>query len=254
MTEEIKNKVRKEFDELKSKSRSNDPVVNFLKGHVGVDLTFSSMLPMLPFDMVELYGSHIIQDKKEFEKYFDPKYDIINVDWNHHHNDYWKDILQLLKDYQKVHAVNDSPLGIFNAQSDQMTKIGRRRFLLDPEPKYPKNIVEQKQKRLDGSEKEYKFIRVYWIDNDGKKNRMIARHIGYRFTQLEKEIADLFYNRGFAVHRGYRSGKGNIYDMMVERDGMKTVVEVKMVTENTFNDLFVFDELQKRFNQDYATS
>lgn len=133
-----------------------------------------------------------------------------------------------------------------------MIKIGRRRFLLDPLPKYPNNIVEQKQKRLDGSEKDYKFIRSYWIDDDGEKKRMIARHIGYRFTQLEKEIADLFYNRGFAVHRGYRSGKGNTYDMMVERDGMKTVVEVKMVNENTFNDLFVFDELQKRFNQDYA--
>ncbi len=44
--------------------------------------------------------------------------------------------------------------------------------------------------------------------------------------------------------------------MMIERNGMKTVVEVKMIKEEEkekiFNNLFLFDELQKRFNQDYA--
>lgn len=251
MTKEIKDRVRKEFDELKSKSRSNDPVVDFLKGHIGADLNFSSQLGMLPYEMVELYGSHILQDKNEFLKYFDKKYDIFWQEWNNHHHEYWKDIHKLLEDYQKVRTVNDSPLGIYNAQSDQMIKIGQRRFLLDPEPKYPKNIVEQKQKRLDGSEKDYKFIRAYWIDSDGAKKRMIARHIGNRYLQLEKEIADLFYNRGFAVHRNYRSNHGNFYDMVIEREGMKTVVEVKMIGEDSFYDLFLFDELQKRFNQDY---
>jgi hypothetical protein len=254
VSEEIINKIRKEFEELKLKARANDPLVNFLRGHVDADLNFSSQLRMLSFEMVELYGSQIIQDKNAFIKYFDPKYDIFWQEWNYHHNEYWKDILQLLEDYQNAHFENSSPLEVFNKISDGMIKIGRRRLLLDPLPKYPYNIVEQKQKRLDGSEKDYRFVRCYWIDDDGEKKRMIARHVGFRFTQLEKEIADLFYYRGFAVHREYRSEKGNSYDLMIERAGMKTVVEVKMVKENAFNDLFVFDELQKRFNQDYATS
>ena len=253
--EEIKNKVRKEFDELKLKARSNDPLVSFLKGHVGADLNFSSQLRMQSLEMVELYGSQIIQEKNTFLKYFDPKNDIFWQEWNYHHNDYWKDILQLLEDYQNEHFENKSPLEVFNKISDGMIKIGRRRLLLDPLPKYPYNIVEQKQKRLDGSEKDYRFVRCYWIDDDGEKKRMIARHIGYRFTQLEKEIGDLFYNRGFAVHRQYRSKKGNKYDLVIERAGMRTVVEINTdKKELTFNDLFVFDELQKRFNQDYSTS
>jgi hypothetical protein len=254
VTEEIINKVRKEFQELKLKARANDPLVNFLKGHIGAELNFSSQLRMLPFEMVELYGSQIIQDENSFIKYFDPKYDIFLQEWNYHYLEYWKDILQLLEDYQNAHFGNNSPLEVFNKISDGMIKIGRRSLLLDPLPKYPYNIVEQKQKRLDGSEKDYRFVRCYWIDEDGEKKRMIARHVGFRFTQLEKEIADLFYNRGFAVHRQYRSEKGNIYDLIIERARMKTVVEIKMANESIFNDLFVFDELQKRFNHDYTAS
>lgn len=254
MSEEIKNRIKKEFEKLKAKSRSNDPVVDFLKGHMELDLNFSSNLPMLPYELVTLNGSHIFQDKKEFEKYFDPKHDIFNLEWIDHYHKHLKDILNLIEDYQKVGPLNDSPLGIFNTISDKMIKIGRRRFLLDPEPKYPKNIVEQKQKRLDGSEKDYKFIRVYYVDDDGSKKRMIARHIGDRYLQFEQEIADLFHHRGFAVHRQYCSAKGDSYDMVIERAGMKTVVEVKKVSEGTFNDLFIFDELQKRFNQDYQSN
>lgn len=251
MSEEIKNRIKKEFEELKAKSRSNDPVVDFLKGHMELDLNFSSNVRMLPFGLVEMYGAHIIEDKEEFEKYFDPNHDIFNLEWIHHYQEYLCDILNLIEDYQKVSPLNDSPLGTFNTMSDKMIKIGRRRFLLDPEPKYPKNIVEQKQKRLDGSEKDYKFIRVYYVDDDGSKKRMIARHIGERYLQVEQEIADLFHRRGFAVHRQYRSNKGKTYDMVIERAGMKTVVEVKKIGEGTFNNLFTFDELQKRFNQDY---
>lgn len=251
MSEEIKNRIKKEFEGLRAKSRSNDPVVDFLKGHMSLDINFSSNLRMLPYDLVELYGPHIIQDKKEFEKYFDPNNDIFNLERMQHYHGYLGDILNLIEDYQKISPLYDSPLGTFNTMSDKMIKIGRRRFLLDPQPKYPKNIVEQKQKRLDGSEKDYKFSRVYYIDDDGSKKRMIARHISDRYLRVEQEIADLFHHRGFAVHREYRSANGKPYDMVIERAGMKIVVEVKKIGEGTFNDLFIFDELQKRFNQDY---
>jgi len=251
MTEEIRNKARMRFEELKLKARINDPVVHFLKKLVYLEFDFSSRIRMLPFGLVEQYGVKILQDEREFERLIKSTYDVFRTEWDYHHKEFWKDIVQLLEVYQKENSTILSPFEIFNNESDLMIKIERRSLLLNPEPKSPKNIVEQKQKRLDGSEKDYRFIRAYWIDSDGSKKRMIARHIGYRYTQVEKEIADLFHNRGFAVHRNYRPDLNHSYDMVIEREGMKTVVEVKMIDENIFNDLFLFDELQKRFNQDY---
>jgi len=249
---EIKNEVLIRFDELKSKARANDPVVDFLKKLLRIDFSFSSHLRMLPFQLVEKKGIESLKDKMEFDKLFKPEYDVFINEWESHYAEFWKDILHLLEVYQKADTFNQSPLAIFNEISDLIIKCERRSLLLNPEPKFPKNIVEQKQRRLDGSEKNYKFLRVYWIDDDGTKKRMIARHIGNRYDQVEKEVADLFHNRGFAVHREYKPTQGIIYDMVIEREGMRTAVEVKRIKEDTFYDLFIFDELQKRFKEEYG--
>lgn len=249
---ETKNEVLKRFEEFKVKARAVDPVLVFLRKLHRTKFSFASNLRMLPFELVEQNGTEILQDKKKFEKFFKPEYDIFYQEWSFHYEEFGNDLLNLLDEYQNVKTFNQSPNEIFNGISDLMIKCERRSLLLNPEPKYDKYIVEQKQKRLDGSEKNYKFLRVYWIDTDGTKKRMVARHIGNRYDQVEKEVADLFHNRGFAVHRGYRSPQGNIYDMVVEREGMKTAVEVKKIKEDTFYDLFLFDELQKRFKEEYG--
>jgi len=249
---EIKNEVLRRFEDLKLKARANDPVLDFIKKMLLTELSFSSQLRLLPYQLVEKYGIESLENKLSFDKLFKPEYDVFLSEWEFHYGEFWKDLLHLLEVYQKADTFNQSPLAIFNDLSDLMIKIERRSLVLNPEPKYPKNIVEQKQKRLDGSQKNYKFLRVYWIDEDGSKKRMVARHIGNRYDQVEKEVADLFHNRGFAVHREYKSTQGKIYDMVIEREGMKTAVEVKMINENTFYDLFLFDELQKRFKDEYG--
>jgi hypothetical protein len=248
----IKDEVQKGFDELKLKARANDPVVDCLNKLLRNEFTFSSPLRMLPLPLIEQYGIGILEDKNKYDKFFKPEYDVFFNEWEFHYNEFWKDLLHLLELYQMKSTFDLSPFEIFNNFSDHMIRIERRSLLLNPLPKYPNNIVEQKQKRLDGSEKDYKFIRVYWIDTDGTKKRMVARHIGNRYAQVEKEVADLFHNRGFAVHREYRSNQGYFYDMVIERGGMKTAVEVKKIDESTFYDLFLFDELQKRFREEYG--
>jgi len=237
----------KEMKVIGQKARANDPVIGFLSKVSSKVEPFDHGLRMLPFEMVEEFGSPIIEDLTQYKKYYDPKYDVILKEWNNHFNRFWKDCLYLLQEYQKPISDSISPMEIYNRMDDLMIRIERRALLLNPKGE----IVEQKQTRLSGDQKNYKFIRAYWVDEKGKKKRMVARHIGERYTRLEKEVSDLFYNRGFAVHREYRSPQNHIYDLVIEREGMKTVVEVKMVDKEIFNNLFLFDELDRRFREDY---
>jgi hypothetical protein len=39
--------------------------------------------------------------------------------------------------------------------------------------------------------------------------------------------------------------------VVIQRGDMKTVVEIKVVNKEKFKQLFMFDELMKRFNEDY---
>ncbi len=198
MVEEIKDRVYRKLEELKSQARADDPVVNFLDKDPISDFQFKSELRMLPFAVVEQYGSIILQDEKEYQKHYDPKHDVFLQEWEKQYESYWMDRLQLIEYYLNPRENNLSPFEEFNRLSDQMIKIEKRSLLLKPDPK----TVEEKQTRLNGSEKDYKFIRSYWIDEKGEKKRMIARHIGYRYLQIEKEIGDLFHDRGFACTQG----------------------------------------------------
>lgn len=250
-TKNMKNQFQMEFEKgmalVDQKVRANDPVINFLnKIQVKVD-RFDHGLRILPMEMVERYGASILKDSEEYNKYYDPQYDVILQEWDKHYNGFWKDCVDLLWEYQKPISDSISPMEIYNRMDDMMIRIERRALILNPKSE----IIEQKQTRLSGDQKNYLFIRTYWVDDKGQKKRMIARHIGERYTRLEREVADLFHNRGFAVHREYRSPQGYIYDLVIEREGMKTVVEVKMVNEEIFNNLFLFDELDKRFKEDY---
>ncbi len=249
---ENRDKVLTRIEELKKNARTNDPVVACINKLLRTEYGFNSPLRVLPLQLVEQYGPEILDDKKKFNEVLKPEYDVFNKEWQFHYSEFWKDILNLLDAYQKADTIDRSPFESFNYISDLMIKCERRALLLNIEPKHSNRIVMQKQKRLDGSEKQYKFLRAYWIDTDGSKKRMDMRLIGDRYSQVEKEVADLFHNRGFAVHRQYRSPQGNKYDMVIEREGMKTAVEVKRIKEDTFYDLFLFDELQKKFKDEYG--
>ena len=247
MIEEIKNKFQTKLSEIVPLSQVNDPVIKLLQtDHVG-DYTFNSQLRTLPYEMVERFGPQILEDEKVFRKHYKPEYDVFVQEWTTHVKRYWEDKLLLLEEYTKPINQLASPMEVFNKLSEIMIKIERRSILLKPELK----IVTQKHSRLSGDQRDYKVLRAYWVDNRGEMKRLISRHIGDRYNNLEKEITDIFYNRGFAPLRNYKSDNGNRYDLVIERDRMKSVVEIKLVNADVFNQLFLFDELSKRFKQDY---
>ena len=247
MVKEIKIRLDEKLTKLSPLTRVNDSVLNFLQEDPIGDFDFSSGLKILPLSIVEQLGTQVIQDHSEFLKKFDPTYDPFYVDWNFHLDQYWKDKINLLEDYTTQVEGSSSPFEIFNRLSDKMIKIERRAILLKSEV----TVVVQKHHRLSGDQKDYKVLRSQWVDEDGKNKRMISRHVGDRYENIEREIADLFYNRGYAVHRNYRHENGSIFDLVIERERMKSVVEIKMINQDTFSKLFLFEELSQRFKQDY---
>jgi hypothetical protein len=247
MIEEIKNKFENKLSEVAQVSYVNDSIINLLQtNHIG-DYSFNSHLRILPFEMVEQLGIQILEDETEFQKHYNSKYDVFAKEWESHLEKYWEEKLMLLESYITPTQQFVSPMETYNNLANLMIKIERRSILLTPEVK----PVTQKHSRLSGDQKEYRVLRSYWVDNRGERKRLISRHIGDRYENLEKEISDLFYNRGFAVYRNYASDKGYKYDLVIERDRMRSVVEIKSVNEDIFNQLFLFDELLKRFTQDY---
>lgn len=251
MTTDSKNRFEERMSEVKNHFRPTDPIYKFLsEDHIG-DYIFQSGLRMLPLELVENYGSVLLQDEKLYLKYFKPEYDIYLVDWYNHLEGYWSDKLSLLEEY--LHPVDNlkTPVEIYNHLNDWMIKIERRGLLLTPNPKK----VEQKHTRISGMEKDYTFLRNSWVDNDGIKKRMISKHVGQKYLRIEEELINLFHFKGYGVIRDVRSAFGKIYDVVIQRGDMKTVIEIKMDNmdekEIIFNKLFMFDELLKKFNEDY---
>lgn len=245
MEQEIIKRFEDKLSKFSSLSKVNDPVLNFLPYEPISD--FNSGLRILPLSLVEQFGTQVIQDQSEFLKKFESSFDPFLVDWNHHFDQYWKDKINLLEDYTTQVQGLSSPFEIFNRLSGQMIKIERRAILLKSEVK----VVTQKHHRLSGDQKDYQVLRSQWVGENGENRRMISRHVGDRFENMEREIADLFYNRGYAVHRNYRHENGSMFDIVIERERMKSVVEIKMINQETFSKLFLFEELLQRFKQDY---
>jgi hypothetical protein len=244
---EMKNRFEDRLSELKHLFRVTDPVYKFIKeDHIG-DFIFKTGLRMLPFELVEKYGSVILQDENQYSKYSDPKYDVYLSEWEKHYEGYWNDKLRLLEEYLQPVGTGKTPLEIYNQLNDLMIKIERRSLLLVPDPK----SVEQKHTRISGMEKDYLFLRNYWVDEDGVKKRMISKHVGEKYQNIEQEVMDMFHHKGYGVIRDYRSEKGFSYDVVIQRGDMKTVVEIKMVNKDIFNQLFMFDELLKKFQEQY---
>jgi len=247
MVKELKERFEEKKRELELMVRKTDPVFKFLKeDHIG-DFRFQTGLRMLPLELVEKFGSVILQDKNEYDKNYDLKYDVYLVEWEKHLEGYWKDKIMLVDAYHNPAESGKTPLEVYNKLSDLMIKIERRSLLLKPDPME----VEQKHTRSSGAKKDYIFLRNYWVDDDGEKKRMISKHVGMKYLNLEQEVMDMFHHRGFGVIRDYRSDKGFSYDVVIQRGDMKTVLEIKLVNKDVFKKLFMFDELLKKFKQDY---
>jgi len=247
MIEDIKNRIKEQISKIEMGSNINDYVISVIKTDQIGNYRFKSNLEILPYELVENVGIKTFQDTNEYLKYFKPEFDPFYIDWSNNHERFWSDKLRLLELYTQVPEKPLSYQESFIRITELIKKIERRAILLTPEAK----PVTQKQMRLSGEKKEYNVLRAYWIDDRGERKRIISRHIGEKHQNLERELASLLINRGYGVLWNYRSDTGNLYDMVIERDRMRSVVEIKKVTPELFDNLFLFDELLSRFIQDY---
>lgn len=247
MIDEIKQKFKEELDHLREKVRFDDPIYNYLKDDPVGEYEFINPLRMLPLELIEAKGPVILQEVKEYQRYYDPKSDYYRQLWDQHHLAYYEERIRLIQEYQTPPDGFASPLEVFNRLSDRMIKNHRRALLLLCQPQ----LANQTQNRLSGDEVTYLFVRSYWVDEKGQKKRLFSRHIGERLTRLEREVGDLFHRRGFGVLWNFRSESGVVYDMVIQRGDMRTVVEIKLIDDKSFTKLFLFDELLTRFDEDY---
>lgn len=243
----IKDYVVNMLESKKSLIRFNDPVIKFLKlDHINEN-KFKHNLRMLPLELVENYGAKVLHDEELYNKSYRPEFDIFQQLWDKHYLENEEDRVELYEMYVNSKCDGNTPIEMYNRLNDLMIKIERRSLMLGPQWTH----VIQKHKRQSGNERDYKFVRAHWVDDNGQKKRMINRLVGEKHERLEEEIGMLFHNMGFAVHRHYKMNQNAILDMVIEREKQKIAVEIKEIDEDTFDSIFVFDELVKRFNEDY---
>lgn len=243
----MKDYVVNMLESKKSMIRFNDQVVKFLKlDHVSEN-KFRHNLRMLPLELVEKYGPKILQEAELYNKYYTPEYDVFQQIWDKHYLGYENDRVELYEMYMNSKCDGITPHEIYNRLNDLMIKIERRSLMLGPQWK----PVVQKHKRQSGDERDYEFARAHWVDDKGQKKRMINRLVGEKHERLEEEVALLFHRMGFAVHRGYKISTSTQLDIVIERDKQKTAIEIKQLDKDLFNNIFIFDELVKRFEEDY---
>lgn len=246
MISTLKDSISEILNKFKYSTREYDEIVNFiLKDHIGT-YEFNTGIRILPIELIEKYGTRILQDGSEYAKFYNPSYDPFYIEWAYQLEGYWRDKLKLAEEYFYSKNSDKTPFEISNSLNDLVIKIEKRSILLKPCP----TTVEQKHPRVNGDEKDYIFVRSYWIDNDGKKKRMISRHIGQKYTDIENEVIKLFMNRGYQVSQSYRSNNTK-YDAVVRLGNMLSVVEIKLINEDIFTNLFLFDELLNRFKEEY---
>lgn len=235
------------LESKKALFRYNDPVVKFLKTDHIADDRFQHNLRMLPIELIQHYGPNILQDETLYKKHYKPEYDVFQEIWNKHYQEYEKDRKELCELYLNGKCDGLTPLEIYNKLNDLMIKIERRSLVLAPQW----GSATQKHTRQSGNEANYKFLRATWVDDDGKRKRMLNRLVGEKYGRLEREILDIFHNLKVTVRYNYRVNQNIMLDAVIERDKQLIGVEIKEIDEKTFDSVFVFDELVKRFKEDY---
>lgn len=242
--EDLKNKYNEKLKSLNLEFVESDSVCQFLlKDHV-IDAKFEFFIVVLPFELANMDKGLLLQkiakEKKAYE--YDPFYS----EWEKHLIGYWEEKNQLLDYYITPVDKSISPLQIFTKMKELMIKIEKRSLILN----HTYSIVEQKHRRISGDNKEYLFIRSYWIDKNGTKSRMITRPIGSKYENVEQEIGQYFRMKGYSITLQPNSYDMK-YDMIIERNEMKFVVEIKLKREN-FERFFIFSELIGRFENEYS--
>jgi hypothetical protein len=195
-------------------------------------------------------------EESDFEKITDSFFDssknvvddIINLEWNRQIRGYWEDKLKLLELYTsplKRIDPNMNPMNVYNQVNSLKIKIQRR--LLIMKFKYSKS--EQKHDLADGTKRNYKNLRFYWIHDDGLERRSISKHVSFEESDIDRVITPSLRDSGYTI---YSKTRNNI--LIVGYGNSRYAVKLNYkenVNEDEFFHIFYFNELLSMFNKIY---
>lgn len=204
---------------------------------------------------VEDYHSRIdIEVKPSFMLYNNPtveelyQYDDFYLAYELNMNNYWLDKIKLATIYTNKVEGEKSPMQLYNEMNQLVNRILKRVLIMKME------YFFGKQKNNDN---EYPFIRSYWIDQHGTKDRRIHFSLTKINEQRQYQIESMFHARGYIVNQTSKqydtNNAVNTFSLLIQRLGDKRIVKIQN-DDKTYYSLFILNELLKKFKTDYPDS
>ncbi len=109
-------------------------------------------------------------------------------------------------------------------------EIRLKRMLCILKPKF--NVTDGFNKTTN---KRYRLLKGYWIDDQNKKKRIFNKNVGISDGSIEYHFERFFKNRGYDVTLHRKLSNGFKADLVIEKDGLQQVVELKLSKEEFYN-------------------
>jgi hypothetical protein len=125
--------------------------------------------------------------------------------------------------------------------------IKAKRLIFVSQPDYSLSTGYSKK-----SKKKYETVKAFWIDSNGNKVRSFSKNVGIEGVDIEESVVKLFESLGYITTQlAYPLDNGYNADLIVEKNGSKWVVEVKIKDKKRIFDTFARLELWKLYQSIY---
>jgi hypothetical protein len=126
-------------------------------------------------------------------------------------------------------------------------RIKAERLLFVSRPDYSLSTGFSKK-----SKKKYETVKAFWLNANGNKVRSFSKNVGIVGVDLEESVVKLFDSLGYITTQlAYPLDNGYKADLIVEKNGSKWVVEVKIKDKKRIFDTFARLELWKLYQSIY---
>lgn len=125
-------------------------------------------------------------------------------------------------------------------------EIRLKRMLMLLKPEY--NVTDGFNKR---TEKKYRMLKAYWIDEDGTRKRCFNKNVGITEGEIEFHYERFLKNIGYDVTWNVKLPNGIRPDLIIEKDGKRTVVELKVRNKEQFYSRFLNLEMWYKYCEIY---
>lgn len=125
--------------------------------------------------------------------------------------------------------------------------IKARRLIFVSQPDYSLSTGYSKK-----SKKKYETVKAFWVDANGNKVRSFSKNVGIAGEEIEESVVKLFDSLGYITTQlAYPLDNGYRPDLIVEKNGYKWIVEIKIKDKKRIFDTFARLELWKLYQSIY---